>query len=97
MPGGALMPLPDKATVCALPPLLSAMVKLAAREPAAVGVNITGMAAVPPLAKTVTGATAVVEKSPPLAPENARDVICTAAVPEFVTVTADGALPLPTA
>src|SRR6202008_4354483 len=61
--------LPDKATVCAVPPLLSVMVKVAARDPEAVGVNVTGMVAVPPLAKTVRGAIAVVEKSPLLAPE----------------------------
>lgn len=96
VPGG-LVPLPDKATTCALPPLLSVMVKVALREPAAVGVNVTGIVAVAPFAKTVTGAMAVVEKSPLLAPENVRAVICTAEVPELVTVTGDGALPLPTA
>lgn len=91
------VPLPDNVTVCAVPPLLSVMVKLAAREPAVVGVNVTGMVAVPPLAKTVMGTIAVVEKSPLFAPENVRDVICTAAVPELVMVTGDGALLLATA
>lgn len=83
---------PDKLTVCELPPLLSAIVKLAARDPAAVGVNVTGMIAVPPLAATVMGAVAVVEKSPALLPENVRAVTCTAVAPALVTVTGNGAL-----
>lgn len=96
-PEPVVVPLPDKGIVCWLPPLLSAMTKLAARAPAAVGVKVTGMVAEPPLAWSVMGAVAVVEKSPALLPENVTAVICTTVVPELDTVTIKGVLLLPIA
>jgi hypothetical protein len=51
------------------------MFSVAERGPAAPGVNFTGMVAVPPLAATVMGAEAVVEKSLGFVPVKVSDVI----------------------
>lgn len=96
-PEPVVVPLPDREIVCRLPPLLSAMTKLAARAPAAAGVKVTGMVAEPPLACSVMGAVAVVEKSAALLPENVTAVICTTVVLELDTVTGTGVLLLPIA
>jgi hypothetical protein len=94
-PGGVFTPLPDNATVCAFPPPLSKIVSVADRDPVVVGVNLTGILAIPPPADTVIGVTAVVEKSPGLFPVKVSEVICTDVPPVFVTVTDEGELATP--
>ncbi len=53
---------------------MSETVSVAERDPAAPGVNFTGIVTVPPFAATCTGGTDVVEKSLVLLPEKLRDV-----------------------
>ena len=90
-------PLPARLTLCALPPLLSAMVNVEERGPLAEGLKVTGIRAVPPFAARFTGAVEVVEKSPVLAPEKVRPVICSAPAVLLVTVIGEAALLVPTA
>jgi hypothetical protein len=72
------------------------MVKVAERAPLPVGVKVTGIVTVPPLAATVSGTVAPTEKSPLFVPDKVRAVICTAEVVALVTVIGDAVLLLPT-
>jgi hypothetical protein len=72
------------------------IVIIAERAPVAAGVNLTGMVTVPPLAGTDTGVNVVVEKSPAFVPLKLTEIICMAEAVLFVTVTAEGALAIPT-
>jgi hypothetical protein len=96
MPAGVFVPFPDNETLCAMPPLSSAIVMVAERAPIAAGVNLTGMVRVPPFAATETGVDAVVEKSLPFGPVKFTEMICIAEAVLFVTVISDAALAIPT-
>jgi hypothetical protein len=78
----ATVPVPFKAAVCGEPLALSVMVRVPVRAPVAVGVKVTEMEQVPPIAR-VEPQVWVCAKSP----EAAIEVILSAAVPELVSVT----------
>ena len=84
MAGGT--PVPAKLTNCWLPVALSPMVKVAEREPVAVGVNVTPIEQFPP-ATTLDPQLLVCRKSPGLAPPTEIAVMLSAALPELVSVT----------
>ena len=89
---GALVPVPESATVCGLPVTLSAMFRVAARLPMAEGVKVTLTFVLPPGA-TVIGIAAVVSlKSAALAPVIVIPEIIRFAVPGLLMVTGVGVL-----
>jgi hypothetical protein len=88
-------PVPDKVTVCGLPDALSAMARLADRDPAAVGMNTTLMLQLPAGARDVPQLL-VWLKSPLLPPVTAMREIDRAAFPLLVNVTFCAVLELPT-
>jgi hypothetical protein len=96
----AVVPVPLRLTVCGLLLALSVSVRVAVREPVAVGANVTLITQVP-LAATEELVLQVVPlamaKSPGLVPPNAMLVKVNDAVPLLVTVTALAVLVVPTA
>ena len=92
------MPVPVKASVCALPEaplLLSVTVRVPLRAPVAAGLKLTLIVQVPPAATGVEQVL-VSPKSPALAPETATLLTVSAAVPALETVTVWAALVVPT-
>jgi hypothetical protein len=82
-------PIPLNPTLCAdpaIPPVLSVTTKLAVRDPCAVGLNVTVTAQLPPAA-TLPPQLFVALKSPAFAPPVPIELIVSAALPPFVTVT----------
>jgi hypothetical protein len=80
------MPVPVKFTNCGLPAALSAMLKVAEREPVACGAKVTPIEQFPP-ATTLDPQLVVCRKSPALAPPTEIAVILSSALPELVSVT----------
>jgi hypothetical protein len=91
-----LTPVPERATVCGLPPALSVIFSVADRPPVALGVNVTAMVAAPPLAATLIGEAVAAAKSPAFVPEIPSALMVSVAVPLFVTVINDALLVTPT-
>jgi len=87
-------PVPAKLTNCWLPVALSPMVKVAEREPEAVGVNVTPIEQFPP-ATTLDPQLLVCRKSPGLVPPTEIAVMLSAALPELVSVTVCTGLVVP--
>ncbi len=83
-------PVPLSATVCGLLAALSAMVRVPARLPAAVGVKVTLIAQLAPAA--IDAAQLLLAPKSPLA---AMLVMLKAAFPVFLSVTVCGALAIP--
>ena len=86
---------PTRGTDCGVFAVLSASVKVALRVPTAVGMNVTLTVQV------AAGAIGLLHvscsrKSVGFAPENDKDAITSAPVPEFVMVSATGGLGVPT-
>jgi hypothetical protein len=89
-------PVPMRLTVCGLPLELSVRLTAAARDPLAVGLNVTLIEHLAPAA-TLDPQPLVCAKSPGLAPVSAMLEMLKAAVPVFVSVTVWAALVEPTA
>ena len=89
------VPVPLSATLCGLPPPLSASDRAAIRGPVAVGMNRTVIVQLLP-APTAVPQLLLWEKSPKSAPAMLIDVIANAVVPTFVSVTVFGGLTVPT-
>jgi hypothetical protein len=75
------VPVPLKATVCGESPALSVIVSVPVRLPAAVGVKVTEMVHVAPVATLLSHVCGSAKS-----PDALIDVIASAAVPEFVSV-----------
>src|SRR5438552_15494893 len=92
--GTGATPVPLSATVCGLAVPLSLMVAAALRAPVAVGVNVTLMVQLAPMASVagLNGHVVVRAKSPGLVPVMAMLLRVSAPGPLFVTVTLCGAL-----
>src|SRR5437588_840749 len=88
------VPFPLSATVCGLPPALSASDSVPARAPEAVGVKVTLMVQLAPAANVALLAFPTRRSSDLAAksPDAANELIVKAAVPVFVSVTVIGAL-----
>jgi hypothetical protein len=89
------VPVPDKGTLCGLPPPVSVTVTAAERVPVAVGLKITLMVQLLFPARLLPQLL-VWEKSPGFVPVMLIAVMETAVVPTFVTVTGAEALDVPT-
>jgi hypothetical protein len=87
-------PVPAKLTNCGLPVALSPMLKVAEREPVAVGVNVTPIEQFPP-AITLDPQVLVCRKSLALVPAVEIAVMLSVALPELVSVTVWTGLALP--
>jgi hypothetical protein len=87
-------PVPAKFTNCGLPVALSPMLKVAEREPVAVGVNVTPIEQFPP-ATTPDPQLFVCWKSLGLVPPTEIPVMLSAALPELVSITLCAGLVLP--
>lgn len=94
------IPVPDRDAVCVVGDASSVIVKVAARAPAAAGVNVTLMtqlaagATVDPFVQVVP--VVATAKSPALVPLIATVVMCSVEPPELVTVIDDALLAVPT-
>jgi len=88
-------PVPVRLTLCGLPVALSVILTLAERAPVAVGLNVTLIVQFA-FAARLAGQVLVSVKSLAFAPAIVMLVIVSAALPEFVSVTACGALDVPT-
>jgi hypothetical protein len=86
---------PDRAMVCGFPGAVSLIIRLAARGPPALGVNVTETLQLPPIAKE-PGQLFVWLKSVLFVPVTLMAVMLRAALPVFTRVTAAGGLVLPT-
>ena len=84
MAGGT--PVPANLTNCGLPVALSPMLKVAEREPVAVGVNVTSIEQFPP-GTTPDPQLFVCWKSLALLPPTEIPVMLSAALPELVSIT----------
>src|SRR5512132_4471659 len=93
--GAVATPVPLSVTVWGLPGALSATLRLAARDPAAVGVNVTEIVQLAPAA-SVLGHAFVCAKSPAFVPVIPIELIVIAADPVFVRVAVCGGLVVPT-
>jgi hypothetical protein len=89
------VPVPDRLTVCGLPPPLSVMDALAVRLPFAEGVNVTLMKQLAPEAR-LDPQLLVWAKSPELLPVIEMLVMLTDVLPLFVIVIFFGRLVVPT-
>jgi len=85
----ATVPVPVRLTVCGLPAALSEMLTVAARVPAAVGVNVTLIVQLPPDA-TELPQVVVSGKSPGLAPVTTKLAMPKRVLPLFVKATVCG-------
>jgi len=94
--GPLLLPLPESGTVCGLPGALLAMLSVAERVPAAVGVKVTVIVHEAPAA-SVDPQVVVRAKSPALVPVMLVPLMVNEADPVLVRVTVRGALVVPTA
>lgn len=88
---GAVVAVPESATVCGLPGASSLMLMLAVRVPAAVGVKVTLIVQLPEAA-TVAPQVVVRAKSPALVPLTATPLMLRVALPVLVSVTVCAAL-----
>src|SRR5207248_89953 len=91
---GAAVPFPLSASVCGLPPALSATDSVPVRAPEAVGVKVTLMEQLAPAAKVagLVGQAFAPVLVAAKSPEAAKELIVKAAVPVLVNVTVIGAL-----
>jgi hypothetical protein len=96
--GAGATPLPLRLTVWGVPTALSLTVRLAVRDPEAVGPNVTTIVQLPPAASVALplGHVSLSEKSPAFAPVTPILLIVSAAVPELVNVTVRAPLVDPT-
>src|SRR2546429_537765 len=93
-PTPGAVPFPLRENICGLPPASSASDSVPVRAPEAVGVKVTLMVQVPPAAKVagLVGQALAPVLVAAKSPEAANELIVKAAAPEFVSVTAIGAL-----
>ena len=92
----ALVPVPERLTVCGLPLTLSEILSAAAEAPLAEGLKVTLIAQLAPAA-TELPQLLVCVKLLALEPETARLVMLRAALPELVRVIVRAGLAVPTA
>ena len=80
-------PLPARATVCGLFPAASLKVRVAVREPVAVGLNVILTVQLADPARLAPQVLVAIAKSPAFAPERTTLVMAMAVVPPLVSVT----------